>query len=90
MPKPPKELSTIMQARPPYDDPAIVYRQKLRSPREAVALVRARTRWRLPLATGQPAAFLTGLAERKDYRDLHDLPGCSSSRTRCCSNRAFV
>jgi acyl-CoA hydrolase len=59
-----------MQARPPYDDPVIVYRQKLRSMREAVDLVRVDDTIAAPIAGGQPAGFLTALAERDDWRSL--------------------
>ena len=55
---------------PPYDDPAIVYRQKLRSMREAVDSVRVDDTIAAPIAGGQPAGFLTALAERDDWRSL--------------------
>jgi acyl-CoA hydrolase len=47
-----------------------LYRSKLRTARDAVALVRPDDTLAAPIATGQPAAFLTALAARDDYRAL--------------------
>lgn len=47
-----------------------LYRQKLKTAREAVALLRAEDTLAVPIATGQPPAFLTALGERQDYRSL--------------------
>src|SRR5512143_3470961 len=51
-------------------DVQTLYRSKLRSARAAVDLVRPDDVLAAPIATGQPPAFLTALAERTDYRDL--------------------
>jgi acyl-CoA hydrolase len=56
-------------------DVAAVYRSKLRSVREAVDLVRAEDTLAAPIAAGQPATFLTALAERSDYRSLTIFTG---------------
>ena len=51
-------------------DPAALYRAKLREPRDAAALLAAADTMAVPIATGQPAAFLTALGERDDWSDL--------------------
>jgi acyl-CoA hydrolase len=50
--------------------PAEFYRAKLRTLRAAVDLVRSSDTIAAPIATGQPAAFLSALSERQDYTDL--------------------
>lgn len=57
-------------ARAIHADFARTYRQKCRSLRAAVDLVRPDDTVAAPIAGGQPAAFLTALAERDDWRDL--------------------
>jgi acyl-CoA hydrolase len=59
-----------MKARHAHGDAAMLYRSKLRTLREAIDLIRVEDTLAAPIATGQPAAFLNGLAERSDYRDL--------------------
>lgn len=59
----------------PHDDPAALYHAKLKTAREAVALVRAEDTLVVPIATGQPAAFLTALGERQDFRQLSIFSG---------------
>lgn len=54
---------------------AALYRGKLKGLREAVSLIRPDDTLAAPLATGQPAAFLSGLAERNDYRNLTVFTG---------------
>lgn len=56
-------------------DPASVYRAKLKTLREAVDLIRPVDSIAAPIATGQPAAFLSALAERQDYRHLSVFSG---------------
>jgi acyl-CoA hydrolase len=51
-------------------DVRAVYRTKLKSAAEAVALLRSEDMLALPIATGEPAAFLTALGERQDFRAL--------------------
>jgi len=46
------------------------YQSKLRTARTAVDLLRATDVVAVPIATGQPAAFLAALSERDDWRDL--------------------
>jgi acyl-CoA hydrolase len=46
------------------------YQRKLRSARQAVDLLRPDDVVVVPIATGQPAAFLAALAERQDWTDL--------------------
>ena len=58
-----------------HGDAAAVYRSKLRNMREAVDLIRAEDTLAAPIAAGQPAAFLTALAERSDYRNLTIFTG---------------
>jgi acyl-CoA hydrolase len=57
------------------DDPQSLYRAKLKTAREAVALIRPDDTLAVPIATGQPAAFLTALGERDDYRGLSVFGG---------------
>ncbi len=56
-------------------DPAATYRRKLRTVRAAVDLVRADDTVAAPIAGGQPAEFLTALAERDDWRSLTVFSG---------------
>jgi acyl-CoA hydrolase len=56
-------------------DVEAVYQSKLRSMREAVDLIHAEDTLAAPIAGGQPAAFLSALAERDDYRDLTIFTG---------------
>lgn len=58
-----------------HGDPQMLYRSKLRSLRQAVDLIRAEDTVAAPIATGQPAAFLSALAERSDYRNLSIFSG---------------
>src|SRR5215470_6736118 len=51
-------------------DPTTVYRRKQRSVQDAVRLIRAEDILAAPIATGQPATFLSALSERRDYRNL--------------------
>ena len=44
------------------------WKSKIRSPTDAAALVAARDTLGVPLAPGQPAAFLHALGERDDFR----------------------
>ncbi len=53
----------------------MLYRSKLRTLREAVDLIRVDDTLAAPIATGQPAMFLNGLAERTDYRNLTIFTG---------------
>ena len=46
------------------------YQRKLLAPRAAVDLLRPEDHLAVPIATGQPAAFLAALGERTDWRDL--------------------
>jgi acyl-CoA hydrolase len=64
-----------MATRVTHDDATAVYRSKLRSMREAVDLIHAEDTLAAPIAGGQPAAFLTALAERSDYRNLTIFTG---------------
>ena len=64
-----------MPARATHGDPPTLYRSKLRSVREAVALIHPEDTLAAPIITGQPAAFLAGLAERNDYRKLSIFSG---------------
>jgi len=59
-----------MTARSAHGDPVTLYRNKLRSLPEAVGLVQPADTLAVPIATGQPAAFLNALSERNDYRNL--------------------
>lgn len=52
-----------------------IYRAKLKSAGEAAALLRVEDTLAVPLATGQPAALLTALGERQDYRSLSVFGG---------------
>jgi len=62
-------------ARLAHGDPQTLYRSKLRSTAEAVALVTQADSLAVPIATGQPATFLHGLADRDDYTDLTIFTG---------------
>jgi acyl-CoA hydrolase len=64
-----------MVARQAHGDAHMLYRSKLRSLREAVDLIRVEDTLAAPIATGQPAVFLNGLAERTDYRNLTIFTG---------------
>jgi acyl-CoA hydrolase len=64
-----------MTARHTHGDAHMLYRGKLRTVREAVDLIRVDDTLAAPIATGQPAAFLNGLGERTDYRDLTIFTG---------------
>src|SRR5258706_12100346 len=46
------------------------YRRKLRGARAAADLLRPRDTVAVPIATGQPAAWLAALGEREDWTDL--------------------
>ena len=59
-----------MPARHTHGDAQMLYRSKLRTVREAVDLIKVDDTLAAPIATGQPATFLNGLAERSDYRGL--------------------
>lgn len=61
-----------MQAR---ESAASIYRSKLKSAREAVDLLRPDDFVAAPVATGQPAAFLSALAERTDWNGLRLFSG---------------
>src|SRR5262245_12601899 len=62
-------------ARGAHGDPPSLYRGKLKSPREAIDLIRPDDTLAAPIATGQPATFLHTLAERTDYRNLTVFSG---------------
>jgi acyl-CoA hydrolase len=64
-----------MAARVTHGDPFTLYHSKLRSVREAVALIHPEDTLAAPIITGQPAAFLAALAERNDYRKLSIFSG---------------
>lgn len=51
-------------------DPQELYRQKRRTLAEAAALVEPADTIAVPIATGQPTAFLNALGERNDFTDL--------------------
>jgi acyl-CoA hydrolase len=53
-----------------HGDPPTLYRSKLRTAREAVALLQPDDIVAAPIATGQPAGFLSALGERADYQNL--------------------
>jgi acyl-CoA hydrolase len=53
-----------------HGDPQTIYRSKLRSVRDAVALVRPDDIVAAPIATGQPPTFLSALGDRTDWRNL--------------------
>lgn len=58
-----------------HGDAATLYRAKLRSPRAAADLLQAEDSLAVPIATGQPTAFLNALGERTDFRDLTMFSG---------------
>ena len=64
-----------MAARATHGDPLTLYHDKLRTVREAVALIQPVDTLAAPIITGQPAAFLAGLGERTDYRELSIFTG---------------
>lgn len=64
-----------MAARSAHGDPQTLYRSKLRSVREAVDLLRPDDTLAAPIATGQPASFLSALGERSDYAGLTIFTG---------------
>ncbi len=64
-----------MAARYAHGDPEMLYRSKLRTLREAVDLIQPEDSVAAPIATGQPAAFLSALAQRTDYRNLSIFSG---------------
>jgi acyl-CoA hydrolase len=57
------------------EDPTSLYHDKLRTLPDAIALVRPDDVLGVPIATGQPAAFLHALGSRDDYTDLHIFGG---------------
>ena len=56
-----------------HGDPRALYDAKKKGLHEAVDLIRPVDVIAAPIATGQPAAFLTALAERDDYTQPVDL-----------------
>jgi acyl-CoA hydrolase len=58
-----------------HGDAATLYRTKLRSARAAGELLRVEDTLAVPIATGQPTAFLNALGERSDFRDLTVFSG---------------
>lgn len=54
---------------------AEVYKQKLRSAREVVAMLRPNDTIAAPIATGQPAAFLSAIGDRDDWDGLTVFSG---------------
>lgn len=61
--------------RAKHGDAQMIYREKLRSMADAVALVQPEDTLAAPIATGQPAAFLSALNERNDYKRLTVFSG---------------
>jgi len=59
-----------MTARHAHGDAHTIYRTKLRTVREAVDLIQPDDVMAAPIATGQPAAFLSAMSQRTDYRNL--------------------
>jgi len=59
----------------PHTDSAALYRAKLRTPREAANLILPVDALAVPIATGQPAGFLSALAERDDFENLSIFGG---------------
>jgi len=64
-----------MAARSTHGDPQTLYRSKLRSVRDTVNLLRPDDTLAAPIATGQPATFLSALGERSDYAGLTIFTG---------------
>ena len=64
-----------MATRHTHGDAHMLYRSKLRTLREAVDLIKVDDTLAAPIATGQPALFLNGLAERTDYSNLTIFTG---------------
>jgi len=62
-------------ARLTHGDPQVLYRSKLRTLSEAVAMIHPQDTLAVPIATGQPSAFLHALGERGDYTDLSVFSG---------------
>lgn len=58
-----------------HGDPQMLYRKRLRSTAEAAQLVRGADTVAVPIATGQPAAFLHALGDRSDFADLMVFTG---------------
>jgi len=59
-----------MVARATHGDALTLYRKKLHSLQDAVALLHPTDTIGVPIATGQPSAFLAALAGRNDYQNL--------------------
>src|ERR1700675_2633865 len=64
-----------MAVRHVHGDSQMLYRSKLRTLREAVDLIKVDDTLAAPIATGQPAMFLSGLAQRSDYQSLTIFTG---------------
>lgn len=62
-------------ARTGHGDPVGLYRKKLKSIQDAVDLIQPEDTVAAPIATGQPAAFLSALGQRTDYRNLTIFTG---------------
>ncbi len=62
-------------ARVTHGDAQILYRNKVRKLADVVALIRPVDTMAVPIAIGQPQAFLHALAERNDYTDLSIFSG---------------
>jgi acyl-CoA hydrolase len=58
-----------------HGDLLTLYRNRLRSLRDAVGLITPEDTIAAPILTGQPAGFLAALAERNDYRNLSIFTG---------------
>lgn len=65
-----RAVTDVIMARANHREPKEVYREKLRTPAEAAALVQREDTVAVPIATGQPTAFLTALGERDDWINL--------------------
>lgn len=57
------------------DDVESLYRSKRRTAREAAGLLRRQDTLAVPIATGQPSAFLSALGERDDFEALSVFGG---------------
>lgn len=64
-----------MTSRNPHGDPQTLYRARLKSLRQAVDLIEPEDTLAVPIATGQPSAFLNALSDRSDYRRLELFSG---------------
>ncbi len=62
-------------ARLSHGDAQLFYHERRRSMMEAVGLVQRRDMIAVPIATGQPAAFLQALGERDDWQELTIFSG---------------